>query len=529
MVQVFRDVITDEDWARFQQYASRVRLLSIGDVSSVRASVWTILTRRCLDGALLPPLERLVGYAVDSIALCYAVLLSPTIQELHLRTDGAVDDGTVCMVLQAVQAVLSSIRHLHVQHIREQGRPSTVPFWSLAQLHTLKVTHRLILKDEMLCSLARFSHLCVLELHLEKVPTFVEDERVEGFASLREFTLTGSLTDMKCLLTTAAPPLLETLEVRVPDNSSVPYQSALVKLLAKVPKSLRCFSASFTTPLRNAFTWDATELLEPLKPFGCLRKIAFAFPYATKSVLSDANLSSFRNVWPELIEFEFAKPSPAKDAVDSEYVCYSPSRHGSAPPQENGPPPTLSTLAAFAHAHPHFRRLIVPALNLQPGAVPYLDSVPILDDELRHLGVGDISRGALLFNCALMLDLLFPRLDLTEVENTAAMSSADPGQDFSNTQGSADEVQLMLMLLGLQAGRVGLHRMRAAMLGGYTGDIPIPEDHRGKTTSGKEQLLDCSDARSHYINPGRRTLEYQLYEPGEIIVPSPPMDLTEMR
>ncbi len=185
IAQVFRDVFTVGHWAQFQQYTSRVRLLSIGDVSSGHASVWTILTCRCLDGALLPRLECLVGYAVDSIGLCYAVLLSPTIQpeELHLKTDEAVDDGTVCMVLQAVQAVLSSIRYLHVQHIREQGRPLTIPFWSLAQLHTPRATHRLILKDEMLRSLAKFSHLHVLELNLEKVPTFVEDERVEGFAS----------------------------------------------------------------------------------------------------------------------------------------------------------------------------------------------------------------------------------------------------------------------------------------------------------------------------------------------------------
>lgn len=522
MMQVFRDVITDEDWARFKQYASRVRVLCIGDVSLVHASVWTILTRRCLDGALLPRLECLVGYAIDSIGLCYTDLLSSTIQELHLNTDESVDEGTVRMVLPAVRRLLSSVRRLHIRHNQELGRPSAIPFWSLAQLHTLKVTQRIILEDEMLRSLARFHNLQILELNVKKAPAVVEDEPLGGFTSLLELTLTGKLTDIGWFLNTAAPPLLESLEFRVPDNPPTSQDIMLGKLLARIPKSLRRFSASFTAPLPNALTWYATELLEPLRPFGCLREITFAFPYATQSVLPDGILSSFRNVWSELVEFEFPKPSPAKDPIYGEYYdrCYSPPRHGRAPPREIGPPPTLSTLASFAHAHPHLRRFIVPALNLQLGAVPQLDSVPILDHELRHLGVGDISRGTPLLDCALMLDLLFPRLDLTEVESTAATSSVNPDSDSSNTQGAADEVQLVLMLLGLQAGRVGLHRIRAGMLGGYTGDIPIPEDLRAKDTSRKDlssvrsDVRDVRDESSRDFNPGDRGRYYEspLYE-----------------
>ncbi|KAI0669424.1 hypothetical protein C8Q78DRAFT_176690 [Trametes maxima] len=197
--QRFDDDISDEGWLRFQEYASRVRELHMGNkISEVHANVWTTLTRRCLDKPLLPSLERLTGFKLNAMSVCYAMILSPTIKHLSLETDVYSDAGAIDMAAKLLLPILGQLTTLVVddKYYANNEERQGVSFWTLTNLRALTVTTKAILTIPIIQALAVFPHLRQLTLGIKSVPIVAETpERVEGFDQLRELSLSGSVTD----------------------------------------------------------------------------------------------------------------------------------------------------------------------------------------------------------------------------------------------------------------------------------------------------------------------------------------------
>ncbi|OSC98456.1 hypothetical protein PYCCODRAFT_1480641 [Trametes coccinea BRFM310] len=492
--QRFRDTITDEDWARFQTYAVRIRSLHLGDVSGIHAHVWTILTRLSPRDPLLPNLERLSGFAVDELSVCYTVLLSPTIREFYLQVKKETDAGTVRMVMQAARSTLSGVRQLtidddiNVSYNGVPARPPAVQFWTLTQLQALLVVQEVSLTAEQLRSLAAIPGLQTLRLSLKSMPELGTPLPAgASFAQLRDLSLSGALQHVGEFVATASPPLLESLTVsshlKCTELASIRRaKEAIVSLPALLPATTRKVHLLMTCGCHSNEKLhfpDAAELLEPYRGLTALREIHFHF--VMKFHLPDKVLHSLGDAWPDLRVFTvvtYAKPSPppARHSYDYGYMrapiyAQVPYRYSRSPspeqPVRTDDPPTLPTLAAFAFAHPQLATLALPALDLTP---PEPDTIPLLNHALRTLRISALPASTPLFASALVLDVLFPSLDLRDAQAAVLTGPGGACGDRMN--------ELALILLGLQAGRTGTHWARAVGVGGYKGEIPLPPHAR---------------------------------------------------
>ncbi|CDO77580.1 hypothetical protein BN946_scf184936.g5 [Trametes cinnabarina] len=489
----FSDIISDADWARFQSYAVRVRSLHLGNVSGVHAHVWTILTRRCPRDPLLPNLERLTGFVFNAESACYHILFSPTIRELELKIGEEVDAGTIRLVMQVVQSTLSTLRGLKIEddikfdYHGKAARPPAVQFWTLTQLQDLKVVQEVSLSVEQVEALAAFPALRTLDLNLRSMPE-VRPRSVAGFLQLRELALSGSLSCATCFVMAIQPPVLNSLAVSSQFSCGRTVglgedtKNSIQSMSTALPVSLRRINLTIgcQCDTKTHFT-QPSDLFTPLRSLTGLHDVVLTF--RTRFHLPDKVLYSLRDVWPELRVFKVAtvktnKVPGGNEVHHNSYEdrgyrrrgrhYYSPSsprtsRSRCRSPNKSTPPndpPTLPTLAAFAHAHPYLQTLEVPAMNV--SVLPALDVVPILMHPLREFRVSELPAGLPLYECALVLDLFFPHLALSDARDAVAKG----GQDRMD--------ELKLILLGLQSGRTGTHWTRAERLGGYYGDIPLP-------------------------------------------------------
>ncbi|KAI0366769.1 hypothetical protein BV20DRAFT_971503 [Pilatotrama ljubarskyi] len=481
---MFTDNITDADWSRFQEYALRVRALHLGDVSELHTTVWILLTRRCPQGPLLPRLENLTGFKVDALSLCCTTLFSPSIRRLELQVSPSVDASVVRMAVQAAQPALSAVHELTVDGksctSNGTGVPVTIPYWTLSQLHTLTVVHESTLTIPILESLAAFPSLRKLELRIKEVPKIQEGGLAPGFARLADLKLCGRLGDVCAFVAATAPPNIDTLAITVPrlcapedveDGIRAQTLSRAVRsldpLYARLPASLRRFDATLRCDCTQDLHHfpDGSKLLSPLRAISGLRSISFTFD-GTTTHLADKALCALHDAWPELVALELSarEPKPKQQPVHDSYHEPEPTvvhlrRYSVSPPcRERGRPPppprdhpTIKTLATFAKAHPRLERLALLSLDLDEA--PDLATVPLLGHELRHLSVSKLESGIGLYPYALALDMLFPGLELADVQDAVLTPDAGGGGGGRNTE-------LRLLLLALQTGRLGRHRER---------------------------------------------------------------------
>ncbi|KAI0352031.1 hypothetical protein OH77DRAFT_830495 [Trametes cingulata] len=503
--KMLADIVSDEQWARFQEYALRVRSLNVGNAAgNIHNNVLTFLSCMCSQEALLPRLVRLTGLSIDSVTTSYRFLYASTIRQLHVRSDDHMASaGVIRMALEPAKHALTSIVELLIDGTPNITRP-VISYWTLPQLRTLKVMDTSPLSVEAICALAAFPNLRTLGLSLAPgIPDIPEDERPTGFSSLQELELRGNAVDAMRLLSIISPPHLQTIvlssQLCGDRRSPTPIDQLFQPLSYSLPLSLQSFRASFDCTSGCCLSVRIGPLLAALCPIQQLRSVVFScggLPFE----LSDDDLHQAQDAWPDLTEFE----------VDGGICIWSstynsgPRRHGRRMRSRSHDRPvsvqsptagrrlrrrvyaqgsrylvsddedwpadgedssflTVSSLAAFAHTHPHLERLVIPSLSLD--LVPDLDSVPILDHPLRHLRICYLTPGIPVYPCALILDLLFPHLDLSSTRLARA-------ELRDGTGGATNE--LNLVLLGLQAGRIGTHRKRAATLDDFRGTIPMP-------------------------------------------------------
>lgn len=484
---MFEADFTDGDWARFQEYALRVRELHVGKLERFPAMVWVLLTRWCPRDPLLPRLERLTGFEINTSNVCCTTLFSVSIKSLSLRVHFPAEDSAVRMTLQAAQPALSSVTHLTIEDMPAAtvGKEQAIPFWTLTQLHTLHVMHKTVLTVPILQSLASFTRLWTLQLHINRMPEIHQPVANAGFLSLRDLTLSGRLGDICAFMAATTPPNIESLvidasELCVSEQSrDEPHTQSghstvrsLEPIYATLTPFLRHFRATLRCTCSSKYHFlDSNKLLAPLRTLSSLRSIAFEFD-GTKFHLSDASIVALQDAWPDLVQFDIAthQPNPKKPSDSYGYgtpqalpgpvlVQVYPGSYSREPrpqvPKNTHDHPTIKTLALFAQAHPHLTTLGMPSVDLD--ALPALDSVPLLDHGLQHLRIYTLDGGVALFPYACALDMLFPRLDLADVARAVI---ADDG---------SRSTELQLLLLGLQAGRVGTYRVRAEQTSASSG------------------------------------------------------------
>ncbi|CDO77581.1 hypothetical protein BN946_scf184936.g6 [Trametes cinnabarina] len=504
--QMFLDCVSDVDWTRFQTYAVRVRGLHLADIDEFHSNVWAILSRLTSpDKPLLPKLERLTGLVISALTICYTFLLSPTIRELELKMRKSAAKGVVNMAMETVQSTLSTIHRLtindetdfsyiHSGSNRDWNRPPVVQFWTMTQLHTLKVVQPLIaLTAAQLEAIASFPNLWSLDLNLESMPE-IDARPKSGFARLRCLSLSGPFGYIAQFVQATSIPVLESLTISssfgCPPTTPPDADSGglMESMFFALPASIeRLYLEVISGNHRQSYLMNPSRFFGSFRGFIALRHLEIAFK--TPLSLSDEVLYSLRDAWPELRRFKVTGCSTDTRHRPDEYRVVGPDRrpiwpqHRSSQLSIESDSPMLSTVAAFAHGHPRLKFFEVPALDLE--ALPDLDTVPILDHGLREFRVGELPANAPLFNYALILDLLFPRLDLSNAQRAVASSA---GADISHVS---------LILLGLQAGRAGMHWERAKRLGEYDGNtVRVPRSVRISRTAGLHQARTIMGGRA---------------------------------
>ncbi|OSC98450.1 hypothetical protein PYCCODRAFT_1001584 [Trametes coccinea BRFM310] len=486
-----------------------------------------MLARLAGHNPLLPNLRRLTRFFVDEFSICEVFLLSPTIRELELVIGETVNAGVVRMLMDSVQSTLLTLDHLSIDHAfrrHEMVRVPLVEFWAFSQLQSLKVTQEVYLANDELQALAAFPNLRSLSLNLGLIDD-IEPGSITGFAQLRDLELSGELLSITNFMASTPMPLLDSItlssSILCSGNfaSGTRGESTLQCLCTSLPMSIQRLCLSVTCACEGEYrhTSKPSELFEHLRSLTNLRslRVAFAARMNASKLLPENVLYSLRNAWPELRIFKVG--TLIRDIEDREpyegrrpRIDISDRRRGergySAAPERMASRSdtdllTLSSLAAFAHGHPHLQILEVPVLDL--GTLPELDSVPALGHPLREFRVGThhLYVCAPLFDCALVLDLLFPHLDLCDARTVVEAREGE----------RRDHVLLECILLGLQAGRSGAHWAHAAPLGEYDADTPLP------TRSHMHQL---GQYHSVHRSP---TAVGQSIPPSPIMVPPSPM------
>lgn len=489
---MFTDELTDADKERYGVYASRVRELRIGRIDDVHATVWfAFLTHWGPQKHLLPNLERMTGFEINSNSLCYIMLFSPTVRQLELHVEHQVEPGVARMVLNAVRPTLASVVRLSISD-KSSITPSAIPFWELKQLQHLHVSSPVHLTDTIIRSLASFTRLSHLDLNIHSILDAGGDDAQQGFRSLRNLFLKGSLRDICAFMVATKPPLLESLNIQTTHLCPVGAggQSGIEHLRGTLPPSLRNFSATLSCESRHGYSScqqfpDSKTLCAPLLTAENLQRISIAVD-KPDFFLTDTTLAEVQGAWPQLVQFKVSTPKPQVVENSTDRTWYpqpmtiisvildpeSESESGYrtrqrryAPAATTPPkPPSIKTLAIFAHAHPKLQELVLPTIDLH--LVPALNTVPLLAHGLRHFGVCSLAAGVGLIDHAHALDMLFPNLDLRDARRLSATGTRQDEKDRN--------AELQLLLLALQTGRTSgaARRMREESGSGLSGGDP---------------------------------------------------------
>ena len=375
------------------------------------------------------------------------MLMSPILQhfQLSMRALEKSPPESSDLILLELQPVFHMVQSLSIDlQSAKDETPRVVEFWKCTQLHSLKVVHKITLTPEILQPLTTLPHLRSLDLHIQELD-FGESEDEEdpkpslsgGFAELRELSLSGKLADISAFLEATAPPNLKSLSITisqdiVDDLSADDRRRELYAVYTKIPDALHRLSLS----LENGNVSDsdliprASDFIAPLHRLSDLRRLAFRADIYVP--LADADLSALEGRWPRLAGFEWTYAKRTLERMDENKISVA---------WGDGTLPAVRTLVALARGHPELRRLTLPYVDL--GSVPPLAEVPVLGHGLELLVIHYLKPKVPLHMLGLVLDRLFPDLDLPE--------------NLTNARRRGDELDAFLF--ALQSGRRGAHRV----------------------------------------------------------------------
>ncbi|TFK87401.1 hypothetical protein K466DRAFT_113048 [Polyporus arcularius HHB13444] len=443
----FTREITEEEWTRFQEYLVRVRVLDANDFNTVEAFTWTVLRRWCPDEPLLPLLHRLSGFAFDDIGLSHTMLLTPMICDIAMVLNDHPSQATVKTVLAEMMPALSQIRSLSLSG--DPNRIDLIPVWTFVQLRSLSITYPVTPTVASLNALLTFPYLSYLRLNLAKMADLAGNSLSPGFEALRYLALSAAgLSDVATFLEITKPAHLHSFHLDcykfLADTTIETAIAQMDFIYSALPSCLLHFSAEFRVARddRHIATAGpggptAAQLLEPLRSRNDMHTISFRFEDMYVGFTED-DLNGVQTLWPSLRTFQF------KYGDTLIYNLIFNFTHAS-------PFPSLASVASFVSAHPQLEALAIPSMSLPP--LPDLDSLPSPPNpRLRRLRVPFFLPGPSLVKLGLLVDRLYPNLDLTDIRSTLDTGGYQRGQQFD------------LLLFGLQAGRRGAYLLEDGRL-----------------------------------------------------------------
>ncbi|KAI0740736.1 hypothetical protein C8Q76DRAFT_791143 [Earliella scabrosa] len=409
----FHGLIKEHDWARFQTYAQRVHVLHAEVGSRLEPSAWLVLFHHYHRNPFLPRLHSLRGWRISNSTsgIAEAMLLqSPELRHLEVDTQQYQDASLEAFqaFLEVIQPALDRLDTLSLHGtIRENKPVREIPFWNLSHLRMLEVTYRISRTYPILDSLLAFPVLETLSLNIDNTPIPLHHADGHAFVSLKSLRLTGDMSNVHNVMGSYSFPNLTQLSLTVQDTRDRPVDNIIAifhTILKELPEALDTLKLTLTTPgvdYPYAYFSDASGLLEPLHARPSLRALTLHFVNLFANI-RDADLRAVEKAWPN-----------------------------------------LTTVIAFAAAHPRLERFSIPYIGIT--LIPPLYEVP-MDHNLRWFDVKFIESHVPLYTLALTLDRMFPHVEISE--DTALKRSWFRGEE------------LKLLMLGLQAGRRAMHRRR---------------------------------------------------------------------
>ncbi|RDX44218.1 hypothetical protein OH76DRAFT_1409325 [Lentinus brumalis] len=392
-------------------------------------SVWSVLSRHCPEGALVPRCERLLKFQIaDPFTFTALAVLAESPNLRHLELDTTEYSGSSTEALQMLILELEPIftrletLSLGVPWDADDQPESAIPFWQYSHLQSLAVNPSVRVTRPIIRSLMDFSNLRSLSIDLLAVEP--PDQPLEaGFHQLRELRLTGMPDRVHTLMQAVSPPHLETITVHFDVHLQQVHSERMKELVQRIYETLApsvrevhlAFESGYI-PAEYILFPTATGLLSPLRDRN-LRALTFHFHNHFTHIL-DHELQEIVQTWPELTAFEFTYNADIRDHLAYEKASLA-----------RIAIPTIPTVAAFAAAHTHLERLALPHINAR--VVP-----PLCEMEHEHplqtFTVAYLEASVSHCPAALAIDRLFPNLDMPEGEELEPYS------------------KLQLLLLGMQ-------------------------------------------------------------------------------
>ncbi|KAI0352051.1 hypothetical protein OH77DRAFT_832351 [Trametes cingulata] len=444
--------ITEQDWARFQQYALHIQELVVVAFDNLDSHIWTIVAH--WNGArrpLLPRLRRL-ELPVDEKAPHTTILVPPALDHLGLHMRSGYKTCWSFMK-ETLKPKFKSLRSLSVFQETMFGgsrhpvsdlipRPLNLPQLQILQLHGVPS-----LTPSLLRTLSSIPCLRDLKIDYDVEENTVYEDGVRyPFLSLETLALSSDLSSLAKVLSMVSFAELRSVTIDAQSRCRTldsDISTHLVPVLSTLPPGLRYLHvalACIRCDVGHSLTLDA--LAGPLHSQQELEDVSFRFRGFLGGIHMDEMLLAATESWPDLTSYELAF-SFNEDDVQLEY----PQSADSPWYEEDGSLPRIATVIKLAECRPRLRQLHLPGIDLCVD-LPSLTFVPALNHRLRSLDLSFLQKSRPLFELALILDKLFPNLDLTGTEDFAVVSSEDPDTTID---------MFRMMLLALQVGRRRTH------------------------------------------------------------------------
>ncbi|KAI0364990.1 hypothetical protein BV20DRAFT_955264 [Pilatotrama ljubarskyi] len=362
-----------ENWARFLQYAARVRQVRYDEhtVTRVDPSVWVYITRFLRGAVLLPRLHSL-GWAISSpYDTTLLTVLSPSLRKLQLFFffDSAKwgpllrQQSSLDLLVRSVCAEAPELRELQ---LTELVFPQTLRTMAtrLPHLRRLDLHGCIDLIDAS--TLRALASMHMLEV-LDNVPLqFPEDTRLDfaGFPALKQLSVSGGARDTALVLTTLTAPLVsfKIRSIQVPSlwNAALEQMKSKLATVKSLAFDIEVLEGSPSEPNE---VWSPTDFLKPLlsQPLGSVDDLRIAFTYATLK-LDDAELEALAKTGPQLVHLTI-------DAIEI---------------HEQRLPTVLSLVACARHC-PRLQTLVLPLYADPDEVFPPLPSPLPVHRALRRL------------------------------------------------------------------------------------------------------------------------------------------------
>ncbi|RPD57350.1 hypothetical protein L227DRAFT_655508 [Lentinus tigrinus ALCF2SS1-6] len=420
--QALSAVPNDDDWARLQSYAVRVRELKYWPSTRIDSASWRILSEKCSGGPLLPRLERLLCF---DIAPHSDAVLSHLFFPLSLRYLSVTFDAWYQRYQRKehieimLRNIVSHASHLHYLSISSFQQmlcnqvKSLHPIQELHGIQSLSFASSYELDDVLLVHCKSSSTLRHLSCKIDTRGATKRPDIRGGFGSLESVSLFGSTEDIVWFFEAVCVDSLRDVAVTFDTKTDLDdLLHSTTKVLKIVSSSLRSFSLEI-----NIDSSEALPLLKSIEPILDLPTIEkFTVQSRQPIVVSADDIMCIANAWRDLrtlhiyhFSLESTPRLPGRILEDIALRC---------PRLESLKLPVLD----FTDLPPQTREPVLDHDLVDLHFFPR--SIDDPEDELsdvwpRNLDVierdlHNIHTPSVWLNAALFVDRLFPRVDLDE-------------------------------------------------------------------------------------------------------------------